>query len=110
MTATKGGKRTAGGSWQVSWKHFFIVASVTANIAFVVVIITMITSHALDGMFMNEGLKRYCDSANDEKFEDNNERTIALRQYTCERGDAAAYFKNGFEQYLDFKNIPRVTE
>src|SRR5688572_11811940 len=95
---------------KLSWKHFFITASVVANIAFVVAVITMITSNALDGMFMNEGLKRYCLAANDRKFSDNSDYAKALRHYTCARGDAETYFYDGFNTYLDYKNIQRPTE
>lgn len=94
------------GSPQWSWRRFFIATSVTLNIGFIVVIITMATTNGLDGMFMNEGLQRYCLTVNDGRFEDTTKMTRALRDYTCERSDAAAYFKEGFHKYLDYKNIP----
>lgn len=94
---------TAGG--QISSKRFFIGLSFAANIAFVVVITTMITSNVLDGMFMKEGLARYCLSVNDSKFVDAGEKSKALRHYTCATGDAKQYFDSGFQEYLDYKNI-----
>lgn len=89
----------------MSWKQFLIALSVSANIGFIVVVATMMTSHVLDGMFMNEGLSRYCSSVNDEKFADAGDKTKALRAYTCATGDAKQYFDTGFQSYLDFKNI-----
>ncbi len=90
---------------QISGKRFFIGLSFAANIAFVVVLITMMTSHVLDGMFMNEGLTRYCSSVNDSKFSDAGEKPKALRAYTCAAGDAKEYFDAGFQSYLDYKSI-----
>jgi len=89
----------------MSGKQFFIALSVAANIAFVVVIITMMTSNVLDGMFMNEGLSRYCSPVNNDKFVDAGEKTQALRAYTCASGEAKSYFDTGFQSYLDYKNI-----
>lgn len=91
--------------WQISWKNFFIALSIAANIGFIVVFTTMMTSHVLDGMFMREGLNRYCASQNNGKFESNSEKTKALREYTCASGDAAQYFNDGFDKYLESKGI-----
>jgi len=91
--------------WEMSWKNFFIALSVAANIGFVVVVATMMTSHVMDGMFMREGLNRYCASQNNDKFSDNSEKTKALREYTCASGDAKQYFDDGFKKYLDYKGI-----
>lgn len=90
---------------KMSWKQFLIALSVATNIGFVVVVTTMMTSHVLDGMFMNEGLTRYCASVNDSKFADAAEKVKALRSYTCATGDAKQYFDSGFQSYLDYKNI-----
>lgn len=90
---------------QISWKKFFISLSVAANIGFAVVIITMMTSHVLDGMFMREGLNRYCATQNDEKFSDNSEKTKALREYTCAKGDAKDFFNQGLNDYMESKGI-----
>jgi hypothetical protein len=90
---------------QISWKKFFISLSVAANIGFAVVIITMMTSHVLDGMFMREGLNRYCATQNDEKFSDNSEKVKALREYTCARGDAKDFFNQGLNDYMESKGI-----
>lgn len=105
MAAKKPANKQSGSRWYFSWTRLFIAASVAANIAFVVVVATMITSHSLDGMFMNEGLQRYCNTANDDKFSDNPAKVRALRYYTCARGDAAQYFQEGFQKYLDYKHI-----
>lgn len=90
---------------KMSWRQFFIALSVAANIGFVVVVITMMTSPVLDGMFMNEGLSRYCSSVNDDKFTEAGDKPRALRAYTCATGDAKQYFESGFQSYLDYKNI-----
>lgn len=84
---------------------FFFAASLTVNLAFVVVVITMMTSHVMDGMFMNEGLNRYCSSANDSKFDNTSAKVKAMRAYTCGSGDAKQYFENGFNSYLQSKGI-----
>jgi hypothetical protein len=91
--------------WGLSWARLLIAASVAANIAFVVLVIAMITTHELDGMFMNEGLTRYCLGANDDKFSDTSAKVKALRSYTCAAGDAKTYFNEGFQKYLDVKGI-----
>lgn len=90
-------------AWKISWKNLFIAASVSANIAFIVVIITMMTSHSLDGMFIKEGLTRYCASDNNDKFAASATNVQALRAYTCASGDAKAYFNEGFQKYVDSK-------
>lgn len=98
-------KNTGGMRWSISWKNWLIAASVTLNIAFVVVLITMMTSHALDGMFMKEGLSRYCAVANDYQFDTAPAKVKALRVFTCAGGDAKPYFDEGFQKYLDFKGV-----
>ncbi len=102
--AKKPVKKTAQ-KWEISWKNFFIALSLAANIGFVVVVTTMMTSHAMDGMFMREGLNRYCASQNNDKFSDNSEKTKALREYTCASGDAKQYFDDGFTKYLETKGV-----
>jgi hypothetical protein len=101
----KQSKKSSSPKMYMSWKQLFIAASVAANIAFVVAIATMMTSHVLDGMFMNEGLSRYCSSDNNDKFKDTTDKVKALRAYTCASGDAKGYFDNGFKSYLDYKAI-----
>jgi hypothetical protein len=91
--------------WNMSWKQWLIAASVALNIAFVVVVVTMMTTHALDGMFMKEGLARYCARANDAQFDGSTDKVKALRVYTCAGGDAKSYFDEGFQKYLDFKGV-----
>lgn len=88
---------------QISWKKFLIAASVALNIGLVVLVATIMTSNALDGMLIKEGLTRYCEPANDDKFAGSSEQTIALREYTCERNGADVYFRDGFQKYLDAK-------
>ncbi len=104
-TSKKSPKKAKAMVWNMSWKQLFIAASVAANIGFVVVVATMMTSHTLDGMFMNEGLTRYCVSDNNDKFTDATDKVKALRAYTCGSGDAKMYFENGFKSYLDYKGI-----
>lgn len=107
MAGAKQGKqvKSTAARGVVAWKQFFIALSVAANIGFVVVVITMMTSHVLDGMFMNEGLSRYCSSVNDSKFSEAGDKTKALRAYTCATGDAKTYFDKGFQEYLDYKGV-----
>jgi hypothetical protein len=89
----------------ISWNKFFIALSISANIGFAVVVITMMTSHVLDGMFMREGLSRYCATENDEKFSDNSEKTKALREFTCAKGDAKDFFNQGLNDYMESKGL-----
>lgn len=91
--------------WELSWKKLFISLSVAVNIGFVVVVVTMMTSHALDSMFMNEGLSRYCASENNDKFKNAPDKVKALRVYTCANGDAKQFFDDGFNRYLEAKGI-----
>jgi hypothetical protein len=105
MAAAKKPVKKTTGTLEMNWTKFFIALSIAANIGFVVVVTTMMTSHALDGMFMREGLNRYCASQNNEKFTDSSEKTKALREYTCASGDAKKYFEEGFNKYLDVKGV-----
>lgn len=84
----------------MSWKRFFITSSVVLNIAFIVLIITMMTTNALDTLFIREGLSRYCSTTNDWLFTNNSEKLVAFRNYTCGTGNAQTYFENGFSEYL----------
>ncbi len=103
MAAKKGKSKLVSGI--ARWKNFFFAASVTLNIAFVVVFIAMITTNALDLMFMKEGLNRYCASSNDDKFVDSTAKVKALRSFTCARGDANDDFQNAFSAYLKSKGL-----
>ena len=103
--AKKPASKKPAAKWVMSWKPFFIALSIAANIGFVVIVTTMMTSHVLDGMFMREGLNRYCASQNNDKFAENSDRTKALREYTCASGDAEDYFNDGFNKYLEYKGI-----
>jgi len=103
MAVKKGSSRVTKSIWQ--WKGLFFAASVTLNIAFVVVFITMVTTNALDIMVMKEGLYRYCLASNDTKFEDSSDKTKALRDFTCARGDASDDFQNAVNDYLKTKGL-----
>lgn len=97
--AKKVPKKIAVGKWQMSWKSLFFAASVTLNIAFVVVFCMMIFTNKLDGMFITEGLSRYCSTANDVVYSDSDDNVKALREFTCAKGDAQPYFDNAFKTY-----------
>ena len=103
MASKKSSSKATKGMWQ--WKGLFVSASVTLNIAFVVVFIAIISTSALDIMVMKEGLNRYCSTANDLKFEDSTAKTQALREFTCARGDAADDFEAALNAYLKTKDI-----
>ncbi len=105
MAQAKVAKKVAVAAWKPSWKGLFIAASVTLNIGFAVIFYLMAYTSTLDGMFMSEGLTRYCNSVNDEKFTETTDKTQALREYTCAIGSADAYFDKGFNEYLDSKGI-----
>lgn len=92
--------KQAEGKWKISWRNFFIAASVSLNIAFVVLIVAMATTNALDGMFMYEGLKRYCDPVNDSRFGGQPAENQALRDFTCAKGAAKQDFEKAFNNYL----------
>ncbi|HSE60923.1 MAG TPA: hypothetical protein VLA88_01355 [Candidatus Saccharimonadales bacterium] len=97
------------GGQRVSIRRLMILASVTLNIGFVVIWISLAATSSLDGLFMAKGLERYCSSSNDDKFGDSTAQVKALREYVCDRPDADMYFQEGFGKYLDSKNIPRAT-
>ncbi len=85
---------------KMSWKRLFVISSVVLNVAFIVLLITMITTNALDALFIREGLSRYCSTADDWLFANNSEKLIAFRNYTCGMGNAQTYFESGFSNYL----------
>jgi len=103
MAATKksAATKSAMASWKMSWKNLFISASVAANIGFVVLVVTMMSTHALDGMFIKEGLTRYCANDNNDKFTSSSTNVKALRAYTCASGDAKQFFDDGFSKYVE---------
>jgi|SRR5687767_3460977 len=98
-------KSVSVGKWQMSWKNLFIVASVTVNIAFLVVFVTMIFTNKLDGVFIEEGLARYCSATNDSLYADSEETVKALRDFTCAKGDAKPYFDSAFKIYSFSRGI-----
>lgn len=87
------------------WEQFAFSASVVVNIAFLVVFIAIIGTHALDVTLIKEGVNRYCDTSNDAKFADSSAKVRALRDFTCARGDAADDFQTAFNAYLKSKGI-----
>lgn len=88
-----------------SWRNFFIATSVTLNIAFIIVFATMMWTNRLDGMFIREGLARYCDEVNDSKFASNSDKAHALRMFTCARDDAKEPFDKAVNDYLQMKQV-----
>ena len=86
-------------------KNFFFAASLTLNIAFIVVFVAIVTTNALDLMVMKEGVNRYCSTSNDKKFEDSSAKTQALRDFTCARGDASDDFELALSAYLRTKGL-----
>jgi hypothetical protein len=97
------------GGRRISLRRLIILASVTLNVGFLVIWVSLASSYSLDGLFMANGLDRYCSSLNDDKFKDSTVQVKALRDYVCDRPDADQYFQDGFEKYLDSKGIPRAT-
>ncbi|MGH7196956.1 MAG: hypothetical protein ACREGJ_04320 [Candidatus Saccharimonadales bacterium] len=104
--AAKSPKLLGPGKWHLSWKRLLIAASIVLNIGFLVVFVSMATTNAFDGLYVREGLERYCDTENDNKFEYPNDQAKAQRDFLCARGEAQEYFTEGFKKYLDFKSIP----
>jgi hypothetical protein len=99
---------TAGHS-RISWRRLIILASLALNIGFIVIWISLSATHSLDGLFMANGLERYCSRDNDNKFKDSSDQVKALRDYVCNAPDAHKYFEEGYNNYLDAKGIPRAT-
>ncbi|HSW81154.1 MAG TPA: hypothetical protein VLG40_02040 [Candidatus Saccharimonas sp.] len=93
------------GAWGLSWKRLLVAGSITLNIAFIVVMLSVSISNALDGVFMASGLERYCSSVNDDKFNGSSVQVKALRNYVCDTPDAHQYFVDGLNKYLDSKGI-----
>jgi hypothetical protein len=102
-------KLLTGGGQRVSWRRLIVLASVTLNVGFLVIWVSLASSYSLDGLFMANGLDRYCSEVNDDKFKDSTAQVKALRDYVCDRPDADQYFQEGFAKYLDSKGIPRAT-
>lgn len=98
-------KSVSVGKWEMSWKNLLFAASVTVNIAFIVVFLTMIFTNKLDGMFIEEGLARYCSSANDSLYANSEETVKALRDFACAKGDAKPYFDSAFKIYSFSRGI-----
>ncbi len=105
-TAKKTPKLLQPGRWHPSLRRFVIFASLTLNIGFVVVLIALATSTALDGLFMSTALDRYCSTDNDNKFKREDAKIIAMRAYVCDRTDAHTYFMDGYYKYLDSQSVP----
>lgn len=104
-TSTGSQKLLTAGRWHMSWKRLFICASLALNIGFLVIWAGILFSNALDGLFIADGLERYCSSNNDDKFTNSSEQVKALRDYVCDAPDAHKYFQQGLSNYLDSKGI-----
>lgn len=105
MAVKKQAVKVGGVEWKMSWRNFFVAASVALNIAFVVTFITMINTNSLDSMFIKEGLKRYCLDENGALFEESTEQAKELRNFTCATGEAAEPFNKAFNDYLKTKGL-----
>lgn len=92
-------------TWKPSWKGLFVSGSVALNVALLVFLLLVTYTNAVDGMFMQEGLSRYCSTTNDSMFTNASAKTQALRSFTCASGDAQPYFSDGYNKYLDSKSI-----
>jgi hypothetical protein len=102
-------KLLSAGGQRISWRRLIIFMSVTLNVGFVVIWLSFAGTSALDGLFMANGLERYCAGYNDDKFVSSTEKVKALREYVCDRPEADKYFQEGYAKYLDAKGIPRAT-
>ena len=112
MAATKAKsspKLLTAGRWRFSWRRMLITTSITLNIGFLVIWISLATTNSLDGLFMADGLDRYCSSANDDKFTSATLQVKAMRDYVCNSNDAHQYFSEGYYKYLDSKGISHPT-
>lgn len=108
-TSTKGSQKLlTAGHPRVSLRRLVILASITLNIGFIVIWIGLAATHSLDGLFMADGLERYCSSNNDDKFKESSDQVKALRDYVCDAPDAHQYFQDGLSKYLDSKGIPHA--
>ena len=101
-------KLLSAGGQRISWRRLVIFASLALNVGFIVLWVSLTTT-SLDGLFMADGLGRYCSSANDDKFTNETDKVKALREYVCDRPQADKYFQAGFADYLDAKGVPRAT-
>lgn len=97
------------GGQRISIRRLIILASLTLNVGFIVIWVSLASSYSLDGLFMADGLERYCSNLNDDKFKDSTAQVKALRDYVCDRPDADNYFQDGLGKYLDSKGITRAT-
>jgi hypothetical protein len=102
-------KLLTAGRWHISWRRLIILASLSLNIGFIVLWIGLSSTNNLDGVFMANGLDRYCSSSNDDKFKDSTDQVKALRNYVCDTPDAHQYFQDGLSRYLDSKGISHGT-
>lgn len=110
-TKSKGTQKllTAGGT-RISWRRLIILASLTLNIGFIVIWVGLASTNSLDGLFMEDGLQRYCSDVNDDKFTDSSEKVKALRNYVCYHPEARDFFDKGYNEYLQFKGISATRE
>lgn len=110
MAATKKSTKTFElGKWTIQWRDLLIAGSVALNLAVLVLGIAMMATNALDGMFIREGLQRFCNPNNDDKFTGSSDETRAVRDFTCAHGDAKPYFENGLKNYMNDYRIPHAS-
>jgi hypothetical protein len=100
-------KLLTAGHNRISWRRLIILASITLNIGFIVIWIGLSATNSLDGLFMEDGLTRYCSENNDDKFKDSKEEVRALRNYVCYHPEAKEFFDKGYNDYLQVKGITR---
>ena len=103
-------KLLTAGHWRISWRRLIILASLALNIGFIVLWVGLASTNNLDGMFMANGLDRYCSTSNDDKFKDSSDQVKALRNYVCDSPDAHQYFQDGLSKYLDSKGITHANK
>lgn len=104
--STKTQKLLPAGGTRISLRRLVIFASVTLNVGFIVLWLSLAATHSLDGLFMENGLARYCNTNNDDKFAAATPQVKELRNYVCDRPDAAKYFHEGLNNYYQSKGIP----
>ena len=107
---TKSGQKLLpAGGMRISFRRLLIATSVAVNIGFIVLWFSLAATHSLDGLFMANGLERYCSRDNDDKFVDTQPKVKYLREYVCDAPDADPYFKEGLKKYYEAKGIPTAS-
>lgn len=104
--STKTQKLLPAGGTRISLRRLVIFASVTLNVGFIVLWVSLAATNSLDGLFMENGLARYCASNNDDKFSSATPQVKELRNYVCDTPGATQYFHEGLNKYYESKGIP----